>query len=83
MSINGTLVTRTYEVGGLIGNSGTTMDVGQAMSLLGFPSTQTFESTSMEEINSAFTYRMHLVVKASKIHFSNREVALYSKTSES
>ena len=65
MSINGTIVTRTYEVGGLSGKSAVTMDMGQAMSLLGFPSNQTFESTSMEDINSAFTYRMHLVVKAS------------------
>jgi hypothetical protein len=45
----------------MLGPSGIVMDTSKAMAILGFSPSQTFDSSSMEEINRAFMYKMHLL----------------------
>ena len=54
----------TFGVAPVAGPSGIQMDTSKAMSILGFSSSQTFESVTMDEIQNAFTYRMNNALKA-------------------
>ena len=37
------------------------MDTSKAMAILGFSPSQTFESTTIQEVNRAFMYKMHIL----------------------
>ena len=53
-----------------MGPSGIVMDVSKAMAVLGFSPSQTFESTSMEEINKAFMRKLHFYLRPPLPHLS-------------
>lgn len=58
---------------GVLGPSGIVMDTSKAMAVLGFSPSQTFETTSTEEINRAFMFKMHLIMSNSnKKNFNPR-----------
>ena len=44
-----------------MGPSGIVMDTSKAMAILGFSPSQTFESTTMEEVQKAFMFKMHMI----------------------
>lgn len=52
-------VDRLGLAGGGPGPPRTRMDTSKAMALLGFPSSRTFESTKIAEIQTAFMFRVH------------------------
>ncbi len=54
----------TFGVAPIAAKSGIRMDTSKAMSILGFSSSHTFETTSMEELNSAFLYRMNILMRS-------------------
>ena len=60
----GTAGAMTFGVAPVAGPSGIHMDASKAMAVLGFSSSQTFGSVSMDEIQAAFTYRMNNLLKA-------------------
>lgn len=49
-----------------LGPSGIIMDTSKAMAMLGFSPSQTFETTSSEEINRAYMFKMHLIISNGK-----------------
>ena len=51
---------------GVLGPSGIVMDTSKAMAMLGFSPSQTFETTSSEEINRAYMFKMHIIISNSK-----------------
>ena len=46
-----------------LGPSGISMDTSKAMATLGFSPSQTFDSTSTEELNKAFMRKLHVFLK--------------------
>ena len=46
-----------------LGPSGISMDTSKAMAILGFSPSQTFDSTSTDEINKAFMKKLHAFLK--------------------
>ena len=46
-----------------LGPSGISMDTSKAMAILGFSPSQTFDSTSTDEINKAFMKKLHVFLK--------------------
>ena len=59
----GTNTQMAYGVATHIGPSGIKMDTSKAMSILGFSSSQTFNTTPMEDLNNAFMFRMEVLMK--------------------
>ena len=52
---------------------GIVMDGPKAMNILGFPTHQTFDNTSQDEISKAFVYKMRMVMKNRKQSKGNKK----------
>ena len=54
------------------------MDTSKAMAILGFSPSQTFESTTIQEVNRAFMYKMHILQmnNSNKVLFHKKELSL-------